>query len=134
MEIDSPVMALESSEVKRLQFPPRIRKKIVNTVKELHGAFYALRDPGYTFVWEMFAGKFMISRVSANGGRFVGQPLELELGIDLSDPDTVQEVVAMVETMKPWLLVAGFPCSPWSALQRLNVARARKRHAVPGAC
>ena len=33
-------------EGKNAAIPPRIRKKIVKTVKELHGAFYALRDPG----------------------------------------------------------------------------------------
>ena len=63
-----------------------------------------------------------ITSFAIDGGHVAGQPLELELGIDLADPSTIEQVMDAFRTLKPWIVIIGFPCSPWSALMNLTIA------------
>ena len=101
--------------------PPAVRKTIVKTVSELRETFAAVRDSGSTCVWELFAGEHVVTKLSVEGGHHAGQPLELQLGIDLSDEHTVGQVLAMTEEFDPWLVTVG--CDPWGPLTRINIAR-----------
>ena len=102
--------------------PKPVRRQIVETVSELQSAYASFYDHGKTFVWELFAGKHLMTRVSVMGGHIAGQPLELELGVDLADPEVRAAIIRAVEIYKPWVVAGGFPCSPWSALQNLTIA------------
>ncbi len=113
----------DDRDIVRRALPSTTRRAIVKSVKELRKCLLAVSDPGHTFVWELFAGTFVVTRVSVDGGHVAGQPLELELGIDLGNPDTEAQVLAAIDEFKPWLVGAGFPCDPWSSLQNFNIAR-----------
>ena len=93
------------------------------TVNELSEAFRAMRSTGQTWVWELFAGEHIVTRLSTAGGHVAGQPLELNMGIDLSDEDTVNQVLAALDEFDPFLVTIGFPCDPWGPLSRLNIGR-----------
>ena len=43
--------------------------------------------------------------------------------IDLSDEDTVNQVLAALDEFDPFLVTIGFPCDPWGPLSRLNIGR-----------
>ena len=80
--------------------PSRVRKKMTKAVKELRGVFQALGDDGQTFVWELFAGHFIVSRLSIEGGHVVGQPIDIDLGTDLLDPEVAEQVLLMIKKHK----------------------------------
>ena len=82
-----------------------------------------MRDTGGTFVWGLFAGKHVVTRLAAEGGDFVGQPVDLELDVDLADADVQEEVLGALDTHDPVLVTIAFPCDPWSTLQNLNYAQ-----------
>lgn len=89
----------------------RIRHQVLFTV---------LEDNRQTFAWELFAGVAELTRVCTECGHRCGVPLDILRGVDLKKPQTGSAVRWMVAFFKPWLVAAGFPCTPHSAWQRVN--------------
>ncbi len=64
----------------------------------------------------------------------MGEPVDIELGIDLTDKAVVDELLAMIDELKPWLIAAGFHCGlaihgRRSRTSRLHRAMARRSFA-----
>ena len=68
-----------------------------------------------------------MTAAAVDGGHIAGQPLELILGVDLRDEETCTQLLHAVRNFKPWLVIAEFPCAPWSPLQNLHKARFSER-------
>ena len=100
-----------------------VRRMTMRTVSELAEAFSAVRSTGQTWVWELFAGEHVVTRLATAGGHVGGQPLEFTMVIDRSDEDTVNQVLAAMDEFDPFLVTVGFPCDPWGPLSRLNIGR-----------
>ena len=108
------------SEVQQVQAQPDLkrckamtgstRRQVISTVEEFEICLAAIKDPGHTFLWEVFAGEGLTTRISIQGGHISGQPLELQLGIDLSDSRIRRRFFQAVDHFKPWLLTISFPC------------------------
>ena len=91
----------DPEDVRVSSLPPTVRKLLVRNVAELRKSYMAASQPGHTFVWELFAGKLVITRLGVQGGHFAGQPLELELGVNIMHPDVIGEIINMVNEFKP---------------------------------
>ena len=100
-----------------------VRKQLVNTIEEYEAMIASWHDTGQTFVWELFAGGYVVTRIATSDGHVAGQPPDLVMKIDVSSRFTINRVVEVVDKYKPWLLTARFPCDPWSITQELNIAR-----------
>ena len=108
------------AEKRTMAMPARVTRQISRMRTRHQTLFDALQDNGKTFCWELFAGASELSKMATRAGHRVGVPLDILRGVDLKKPSMASAVKWMVMYFKPWLVAMGFPCTPYSAWQRVN--------------
>ena len=66
----------EEAVILHSALPGAVRRQAVKSVKALEQCLAALRYVGDTFVWELFAGKHMVTRLPSQAGHYTGQLLD----------------------------------------------------------
>lgn len=82
-------------------------------------------------VIEIFGGAGEVSMHFARRGWDVVQPVDLQYGMDLKDPEVRSEVVDLVRKRKPRFVLVEWPCKLWGKLTDINYntpQRKRKLH------
>ena len=82
----------------------------------------ALRWPSALDVQEVYAGWAEISLTAADADMRVGQPVEKDLGTEIT-ADGSGCLVERVLSSSPWLTVWELPCTIWCRFQDINYAR-----------
>ena len=113
-------IATAVAEDRTWTLPSRVTKQMERMRTRHQVLFTVLEDNRQTFAWELFAGVAELTRVCTECGHRCGVPLDILRGVDLKKPQTGAAVKWMVAFFKPWLVAAGFPCTPYSAWQRVN--------------
>ena len=79
----------------------------------------ASRDPRPS-VLEIFCGQGGLTSSAQGEGWAPLQPVDVLYGDDLRSSDCRREIMEVIGTQKPDLVVMAPPCTPWSSWQRLG--------------
>ena len=74
----------------------------------------------WKIVFELFCGCALLTRMFQAKGYATCEPLDIQMGWDVFNPDHRRRAERMLDEENPFLLALGFPCRPWSQYQNMN--------------
>ena len=78
-------------------------------------------------ILEIFGGHAEVSLTAARRGWWCMEPVDLQYGADLYDPQQREQILQEVKVKKPRLVLLEFPCKVWGSLSENNYHRGRRQ-------
>ena len=104
--------ALRLGDVRRLRGNLKTAIKELETEAEIYESLMTVhqRPPPYIDILELFAGSSKLTLMAKGFGLNALEPMDLEHGHDLCDPQVQQQAHKAISKFKPWLCMMGIDC------------------------